>query len=360
MRHIGIRKDVLNMMNIKQRMLMSLLILSCCLSMTACFGTMTVAGREKQGGENAVEYVKDKYGIDAKVIKTKLCEGGMFGEMSDYVDVQMQYNDKYFYVTINGNIEYDEFTGGETKEDNYMDEQIQEDAKKYIENYLGIEVENIEFNYGTYRSAPNMIAIKYEGDIENLLVQDKRVHLLISTLTEDFPEGRDMSKLGGNVRVVSYDKEFYEKYKEETTTTIPTINDNCMWINWYIEKMTSPGEKVIYQKEVTGDMTIVYKCSKEVKVSKQEVSVDKWKTEEFVNIEPLSECVNMKAKPYFSNYVYAPKNTGVVLGISYVNKEGERVYELHKPVREQDGYYCWQVYFQALENDKDIILLKVS
>lgn len=340
---------------------MSVLVLFCCLSMTACFGTMTEEGREKQGGENAVEYVKDKYGIDAKVIEVELCEGKLFGGKSDYVDVQMEHNDRCFYVTINGKIEYDEFTGSEKIEDNYMDDQIKEDAKEYIEEYLGIEVENMELNYGSQIGpCRNMIAAKYEGDIEQFLAEDKNVYLIISTLTVDFPEGRDVSELGKKVRVVSYDKEFYEKYKEDTTTTIPTIQDNCMWINWYIDEVTSPGERVIYQKEVTGDMTILYDCSKEVNVSRKEVSVDKWKTQEFVNIEPLSECVNMKGKTRFEKRIYAPINTGMFLGITYVNKEGERVYELKKPTKEQDGYYCWQIYYQAAENDVDIILLKAS
>ena len=347
------------MKNMKQRMLVGLLIIFCCFNMTACYD-IKKDRRESQGGENAEEYMKDKYGIDAEVVKTKLCEGGMFGEMSNYVDVEMKYDGKTINVTINGDKEYDEFTGGELKEDDYMDDQIKEDAKAYIEDYLGIEVENMELKYGSYLGREgNRISTKYEGDIEALLTEPQGVSLSVYTFTKEYPGRMDMSRLGEKVRVVSYDKDFYEKYKEETTTLISGIKENCFWINWYIDCMTRPADYVKYEKVTIGDMTIVRNGNEEINKTQLEVSADNWKTKDVTSIEPLSECVNVNFEKGYSSYIFAPNNPGVVLGITYV-KDGERVYEIQKPSTEKDGYYCWKELYGQLEDDKYVMLLKVS
>ena len=85
---------------------------------------------EELGSQNAINYIKDKYGISAEIENIEICkdreEGNSFPPPNGYVLLSMRYRDKSFTVQINGE--------NETLEgiDDFQYELITADAKNIL------------------------------------------------------------------------------------------------------------------------------------------------------------------------------------------------------------------------------------
>ncbi len=104
---------------------------------------------EKQASENAVNYISDKYGFEARVIETE-CEKLEHFTFLDFwpgatgdVLVHMQYEGQEFLVFISGT--------EQTKEgmDNYQIEQVEQAIKEQANELTGFSAQEIKFKYGS-------------------------------------------------------------------------------------------------------------------------------------------------------------------------------------------------------------------
>lgn len=124
--------------------LMSLL----CLGLCGCiFGSSSdnkkaaVAWRE-QAEENALVYIKDKYGFVPDVIDSYSYHDNTYYYYSDTL-VKMSYNNKEFYVFAAGN-----GVGNSRSADNYQQEEIYNAFLKEIETILGCEPDQLQLCLG--------------------------------------------------------------------------------------------------------------------------------------------------------------------------------------------------------------------
>lgn len=100
-----------------------------------------VAWRE-QAEENALVYIKDKYGFVPDVIDSYSYHDNTYYYYSDTL-VKMSYNDKIFYVFAAGN-----GVGNSRSADNYQQEEICNAFLKEIENILGCEPDQLQLCLG--------------------------------------------------------------------------------------------------------------------------------------------------------------------------------------------------------------------
>lgn len=100
---------------------------------------------EKLGRENAVNYVKEKYGFTPETDKVQICTSREDGDplpwANGYVLVSMRDGDKDFKVHISGEKHTLE------AEDDYQHDLIMEDAREYLEDMLGYEIYDIYMEY---------------------------------------------------------------------------------------------------------------------------------------------------------------------------------------------------------------------
>lgn len=96
-----------------------------------------------QGKENAINYIREKYAIDAKVKSVKIINrsGALFGVVpTKNVEVKMRANNKNFYVYITGE---GKSTDGK---DNYQFDEIVSDLVNSINNLVPIELYKYEID----------------------------------------------------------------------------------------------------------------------------------------------------------------------------------------------------------------------
>ena len=174
---------------------------------------------EELGSQNAINYIKDKYGISAEIENIEICkdreEGNSFPPPNGYVLLSMRYRDKSFTVQINGE--------NETLEgiDDFQYELITADAKKYFESLLTYEIHDIYLEYKENmisgdpyqdRQNVNLISEYYEsGDLENFL-QQHPVNIRI-----DDCSNQDLTKLAEiNTNAASFFEKYAASYQTNT------------------------------------------------------------------------------------------------------------------------------------------------
>ena len=177
---------------------------------------------EKQGEENAVDYISEKYGFKPKV-NSSTCEKRDVVAVPDfspdatgYVFVEMEHENETFYVYITGE---EASTEGI---DNYQFEEVKDAYYKEISFLTDEEVKEVYLCYGAYSSADEnetaMVSTYFEGDNLKEVLTENSYHYkaVVSFVDVDLQEIRSeeiMEKLGeGEYLFVSYSSdEAYEK-----------------------------------------------------------------------------------------------------------------------------------------------------
>ena len=99
----------------------------------------------EMGKENAVDYIKEKYGIAPTVTTAEVCteRDGAFSHPSikGCTIVSMQFGEKRFQVHISGESRTVQGT------DDYQYDLIKEEAKEYFKSLLGYEIYDIYLEY---------------------------------------------------------------------------------------------------------------------------------------------------------------------------------------------------------------------
>ncbi len=135
---------------------------------------------------NATEYVKEKYGFEAKIISS------MYPTNSNYSHsayINMEYNDKRFYVYITGE---EKSTDGY---DNYQAEEIKNSLNQKLIDITGIQHEALVIDYGMYDYHSKKLDIDY--------------------LVSDFFDGNNLNKVLIGINTV------YVIYINQDTAEIP-------------------------------------------------------------------------------------------------------------------------------------------
>lgn len=125
---------------------------------------------KKQAKTNAINYISQKYGFEAKVmdVEEELDKSGFWGSASltGYAIVKLKYEGKEFSVYITGQ---DESTEGK---DDYQYEDIFGTIEKEAKDCLNIEAEKIYFDAACISAVDCMTSIYYDGENLTEIVND--------------------------------------------------------------------------------------------------------------------------------------------------------------------------------------------
>lgn len=153
------------------------------------------------GEENAVSYIKEKYGFTPEVIDVEICrereEGSSFPPATGYVSVAMSYQDEKFNVYITG--EEQTLKGA----DDFEYGVITQDAKEYFEALLGYKIYDIYLQYRENELSgipyleeqeDNLLNERYEAhSFEDFLQQHPMNIRIDDTLNQDLTSLENMN-----------------------------------------------------------------------------------------------------------------------------------------------------------------------
>lgn len=148
--------------------LIILITLSLCL--TGCFDSKETKKIKSQASENALDYIKEKYGISAKVISViveKLPTGTFTTEKSGFAYVNCKYESKKFQVYISGKDETNEGL------DNYQKDEIINDINDYFTGKTNFKSHHNDIYYGK-----NEYDHKYYGLIKELYNKNNLIEII--------------------------------------------------------------------------------------------------------------------------------------------------------------------------------------
>lgn len=169
---------------------------------------------EKQAEENAVEYVKQKYGI-APDVRSSDCENASSGSIpnispnsSGNVYVTLEYDETTFSVYISGE--------GETTDgiDNYQLSEVTKAVEDYLKAITSNPAEEIVLCYGAFlsnkttRAGNGMVETYFDGtNLEEVLTEDN-LRIAVSYINEDLsginPEEIKEELGNGDYLLISY------------------------------------------------------------------------------------------------------------------------------------------------------------
>lgn len=143
---------------------------------------------EKQGRENAENYIKAKYGIDAKVRELN-CEKYNSGPVPDFfpsptgnVFIRMNYQGEDFSVFISGERENTEGI------DNYQFQEIVTAFSQELDEITGFHAESVFVSYGEYETVNDekngMIRTFYDGGNLSEILQDESARTVVSYVNQ--------------------------------------------------------------------------------------------------------------------------------------------------------------------------------
>ena len=241
------------MKNITRAIIAVLMVAVLSFYMTGCYTLgdyALMADYKKQAKTNAVNYIKEKYGIDAKALDADCKVASMPGIVIDTdptpsseVTVKLKYDDKTFYVSITG---IEPSTEGV---DNYQLEDIKNDIKETLNNIIGVTIEELYVCYGGYvfenpTSPTNgMISEYYDGVNLNNIFGENHIVAVASIINQDI-KNFDADLIGEQTGIdwlmlVNYDnKKYYNKinrpyYNLTGSPRESGIEDNLMHVNEY-------------------------------------------------------------------------------------------------------------------------------
>lgn len=226
---------------------------------------------EKQGKKNAVNYIKEKYGFEAKATDAVCQRLGEFDPTpSESVFVTMEYDQRAFLVKIDGDVETTEGV------DNYQCREIGAALEKKLEEVTGLTPEEVFAVYGVYKEyggvrdeKNGLVAPYFDGTNFSEVFNDgyDRPSVVVSYINQELETiDVDAVKMAIGVEVLlfaDYDsKEHYETimqpwYNAEGTPIDWDIERHIPYINEYL---TSNSKETVYtncEKKEAGGILLV-------------------------------------------------------------------------------------------------------
>ena len=177
--------------------------------------------------QNAVSYIKDKYGLDAEVTGADVCtkrfEVLAHPTILGCAVISMKYEGKKFKVHISG------MTDTLQGSDDFQHDVISEDAKAYFSSLLGYEIQDFYMEYSTGQEKNLINELYQNGDIENFMQCHSANIRIDDCRNQDFTDFMDTNPIaasfleqyaadyGMKVILISYrSEEDYRKGYEHT------------------------------------------------------------------------------------------------------------------------------------------------
>lgn len=288
---------------------------------------------------NAIKYISYKYGVEAlpiNVICHKGDDGVQSNKLTGIATVEMRHDENYFEVEITCTESINERYENYHCYDNYMQDEISQAAKEYINTLISVNMVDVEYEYSWDN---NLTSSKFDGDIEKFINDQKFKKFNIITYDSELPEDLSILDSELNVFIISYDEKFIKENREVNKLD---VNTNSMWINWYIQnRYENDKKKVVYDKQIIDNFIIVYDDSGDIRVGKSNVDAKSWQGKGIkdpkqvgTGIKATTNCKCLK--------VYSNRQSEVELGQAY--KYGaSSVYKIAENHQKVGGYHYWEI-----------------
>lgn len=276
---------------------------------------------EKQGRENAEDYIKEKYGIDAEV-REVTCEKYNSGPVPDFfpsptgnVFVKMEYQGADFSVTISG---ADRNTEGL---DNYQFQEMVAAFTQEVYDIAGRSAENTFLCYGEYGTVKEerngMIHTFYDGENLAEILREESARAVISYVNyavEQVPVSEISQKTGVDTLLLAD----YESREACQSVQHPYYNlagwpiengveDQLYQMNGY--RVVSVGEDTYFQcekKTQDGIILITEQPEEQVKLEKNVLDAqENWNGNGFIDAKQVSDAYALETNSQ-KVYVYFP------------------------------------------------------
>lgn len=194
---------------------------------------------EKQGKKNAENYIKEKYGFEAKVTDAVCQRLGEFDPSpSESVFVTMEYDGRLFLVKIDGDVETTEGV------DNYQCREIGAALEKKLEEVTGLTTEEAFAVYGAYKDyggvrdkKNGLVAPYFDGTNFTEVFNDgyERPSVVVSYINQELETiDVDAVKKAIGVEVLLFAD--YDSKAHYETITQPWYNAEGTPIDWDIKR----------------------------------------------------------------------------------------------------------------------------
>ena len=312
---------------------------------------------EKQAEKNAVEYIKEKYDIDAKVISSEFNKTGEFGEkVSTYVDVEMEYEDEKFDVYILGNEAWKDAKESrkEYTFDNYQYDEIYKDLKAYLEKETKVNIEEILIKYSCEEvtELEHITNQYYEGNLEAFL-EDQYVNVVLVTTDKALGEFGTVDMGDGSMYVYSYEEEYYKKYGH----TLEYDNEEpcALWMNWSANVISDEEEVTEYEKQEFGLGYLVYKKGCNENVSDTSADEKNWENSGFDGVKTVSDAYKICGDKE-DIYIYVKSDDDdESVGIAY-KKNDKMKYE--KLITHHEKYMYGKLNMKKYDGEVSVVILE--
>lgn len=351
---------------------------------------------QAQASQNALSYIKEKYGFQAKVKKCRCARtAGLFGSSPySYCLVTMKYDDREFYVWIDGDFEN---TDGI---DNYQAQEISEALEEEITNCIGEKPAYFQLMqlqcplYGSLNDAcDNMFHAYYDGTNLYEVLSEDDIECAIF-----FDNGRDVSQdsldqitehmdFSGSMGYALFEEISFVSNKGMQTAKENVISDlrcysgslgidderifidNTLSIT-YLEDETLRETSRIITKQVD-DIIYSYEEAEhtdwEIQKSEQELDITTFHGHGFLEPRAISDSykitsqtkesdINVQISIYFPKEIIPEKELEKVqIGYMFTDEEGE-VYRKVNFIRELGDYYVTTISCTPDENNIQFVL----
>ncbi len=234
-------------------------ILSVC--MTGCYSfeeLQTEAEYEKQAKINAVEYIKEKYGFEPRVLNVDCPKSFNWFDAypNSQVYVKMRYDKKTFYTLIKGSKVTTE------GRDNYQYEELKSALKQKLSDATNISIEELSVIYGynitddPTNDKNGMISPYYNGNNLLEVFKDTHPYVVASVIEQDISSFqadmiKDQTGIGKAIFVNYDNKKHYNIFKLSYLNIMQDIEDALIYINDY--RIIEDTSDQYYTEEDTSD-----------------------------------------------------------------------------------------------------------
>lgn len=276
---------------------------------------------EKQGRENAKNYIREKYGIDAKITEIN-CEKYSSSPVPDFfpaptgnVFVKMKYKGADFLVAISGQKKN---TDGL---DNYQFQEIATAFAQEMYNITGLHAESAYVCYGEYGTVKDekngMIHTFYDGENLAEVLQKESARAVVSYANQDV-EQIPVSQISQKTGVDTILLTDYESREAYQTVRCPYYNlagwpiengieDQLYQINGY--RIVSAGEDTYIkcEKKIQDDIILITEQPQEQVALEKTVldSQENWNGNGFIDAKQVTDAYTLETDAE-KVYVYFP------------------------------------------------------
>lgn len=333
---------------------------------------------EKQGRENAKNYIREKYGIDAKITEIN-CEKYSSSPVPDFfpsptgnVFVKMKYKGADFLVAISGQKKN---TDGL---DNYQFQEIATAFAQEIYNITGLHAESAYVCYGEYGTVKDekngMIPTFYDGENLAEVLQKESARAVVSYANQDVEQipASQISQKTGVDTILLTDYESREAYQ---TVRCPYYNlagwpiengiENQLYLmNGYRVVSTGEDTYVKCEKKIQDDIILITENPKE-QITLEKSSLDpqeNWNGNGFIDAKQVASAYTLDTNSE-KIYVYFPvekldtKDVKEVQLVKQYQYKGKTCYDNIISKVTDDGKYIHGIVYTRDETEIKISVL---